>query len=145
MNPALLGPLLELGKGLIDRVFPDKSAQAKERADAERELRQLAIEAEAKISEALAHSDDNQTEVNKIEAASDSLFKSGWRPFVGWVCGFALAYQFIARPLLSWVSLWVAAGAPTPPPLDMGDLLSILCGMLGLGYLRTTEKKHGVA
>jgi hypothetical protein len=145
MNPLLIGPLLELGKGLIDRMLPDKTAQARERADAERALRQLALEAEGRIAEALGKSDANQTEVNKIEAASASIFKGGWRPFIGWVCGFALAYQFIARPLLGWATLLIASGGIVPPPLDMSDLLSILAGMLGLGYLRTSEKKSGVA
>jgi hypothetical protein len=44
-----------------------------------------------------------QIEVNKIEAGSSSLFKSGWRPFVGWVCAFALCYHFVLQPMLAFI------------------------------------------
>lgn len=84
-----------------------------------------------------------QNDVNKIEAADPSLFKSGWRPFSGWCCGMGLAYQFLALPLLSWLA--VAKGWPIPPPLDVELLMTLLFGMLGLGSLRTVERIKGKA
>jgi predicted Na+-dependent transporter len=59
------------------------------------------------------------------------------------VCVLGLAYQFLVQPLLAWGSgVWAV---PLPPNLDLGDLLTLLGGMLGLGSLRTAEKFKGVA
>lgn len=80
----------------------------------------------------------SQSATNQIEAASDSLFKSGWRPAIGWICGSALGYQMLLRPLLSWAS---QAYAWMPPPsLEMDTLLTLLFAILGLGAYRTYEK-----
>jgi hypothetical protein len=76
-----------------------------------------------------------QNEVNKIEAQHRSIFVAGWRPFIGWVCGLALLYNFIIRDLVAWVSPNIM-----PPALQMEHLLTVLMGMLGLGGLRTYEK-----
>lgn len=84
----------------------------------------------------------DQAEINKVEAASASLFVGGWRPFIGWVCGFAFVYQFIGEPLLAWLS--AVKGIPAPPPLDVSTLSTVLMGMLGLGSMRSFEKYHGV-
>jgi len=82
-----------------------------------------------------------QIEVNKIEAESDSLFKSGWRPAVGWVCVSGLLYQLLLQPLLEWLST-IYAWMP-PPTLAMDTLLTLLFGILGLGAYRTYEKTRG--
>ena len=80
-----------------------------------------------------------QIEVNKVEANSNSLFVSGWRPFVGWTCGIALCYHFVLQPFLTF--LLFAFGYPiTLPTFDMGTLTTVLMGMLGLGGLRSYEK-----
>lgn len=143
MNPLILGPLVEMGKGLIDRIFPDKVKQAAERAAAEMQVKQLAIDAESKVTEALQTSDQAQVDINKIEAASDDKFKSYWRPAVGWVCVVGLSYQFLLQPLVAWGA--AIAGIPVPPALDMSDLTYLLMGMMGLSVSRSFEKKHGVA
>ena len=80
-----------------------------------------------------------QIEVNKIESGSSSLFKSGWRPFVGWTCGIALCYHFVLHPFLMFVLS--STGNPMElPTFDMTTLTTVLMGMLGLGGLRTYEK-----
>ncbi len=76
-----------------------------------------------------------QNEVNKIEAQHRSIFVAGWRPFIGWVCGLALLYNFILRDIIAWISPNIM-----PPALQMEHLLTVLMGMLGLGGLRTYEK-----
>jgi hypothetical protein len=83
-----------------------------------------------------------QTEVNKVEAASQSLFVAGWRPYIGWVCGSALCFQFILRPLIAW-GTQLAHGTAVPPSLDMSDLFTLLFGMLGMGAMRTVDKMNG--
>jgi hypothetical protein len=84
-----------------------------------------------------------QTEINKIEAQHRSIFVAGWRPFIGWVCGVALAYNFVLRDLLAWVILNTKASVTLPPALQMDHLMTVLLGMLGLGGLRTWEKFKG--
>jgi hypothetical protein len=80
-----------------------------------------------------------QIEVNKIESGSTSLFKSGWRPFVGWTCGIALCYHFVLQPFLMFVLLSI--GKPMELPVfDMSTLTTVLFGMLGLGGMRSFEK-----
>jgi len=77
-----------------------------------------------------------QTKINEIEAKHRTVFVAGWRPFIGWVCGIALAYNFVIRDLL----IWALDPNPIPPALQMEHLLTVLMGMLGLGGLRTYEK-----
>ena len=76
-----------------------------------------------------------QSEINKMEAQHRSVFVAGWRPFIGWICGVALFYNFIIRDVIAWVSPMAM-----PPAIQMDQLITILLGMLGLGGLRTFEK-----
>ena len=86
---ALLPSLLPVVGDVLDRFFPNK--EEKERAE-----REIA----AKLTEHLAKIDLAQLEVNKAEAASRNIFVAGWRPFVGWTCGMALAYTYVVQPIL---------------------------------------------
>jgi len=127
--PVVVGALLDVARTVFDRVFEDPA----KRAAAELELLRLHQSGE------LA-----QLEVNRTEAGSGSLFVAGWRPFVGWVCGAALAGQFVLSPVALWVSQ--IAGHPFPPPPSLDAVLwELLFGMLGMGTLRTVEKLKGRA
>ena len=84
-----------------------------------------------------------QIEVNKEEAKHRTVFVAGWRPFTGWVCATALAYHFILEPVIVFL-LALYDIQLTLPQFDMGSLLTVLMGMLGLGGLRTYEKKQGL-
>lgn len=124
--------ILDVSGKIIERIWPDP-AQA---ASAKFELFKLQQSGELS---AIA----GQLAINQAEATNPSLFVSGWRPFVGWVCGFGLVYSFIGQPLLSWASAtWAFA---IPPTLDVSTLVTVLGGMLGLSGLRTFEKLNGVA
>ena len=86
-----------------------------------------------------------QVELNKLEAQHRSTFVAGWRPFIGWVCGYALLYNFIIRDIASWIiSVWFN-DIEHPPELAMTHLMTVLMGMLGLGGMRTYEKLKGVS
>lgn len=124
---------------IIDKLFPDATAAAEAKLklfEMQQRGELAALDAELKMAL-------GQVEVNKVEAANASVFISGWRPAVGWVCVFGLMYTFIGQPLLAWASSIYAV--PTPPDLDLGTLITLLGGMLGLGGLRTVEKINGVA
>ena len=85
-------------------------------------------------------SDQNQVDINKIEAASDNIWKSGWRPAVGWVCVLGLFYEFILMPILPWVLNSLGHPAQPLPKIDNDSLDTLLYAMLGLGSMRTFEK-----
>lgn len=124
---------------VIDRAIPDPAARDQARLELLRLEQQHQLE-ELKAETAVMLA---QVEVNKADAGSSDPFQRRWRPAVGWVCCGGLAYQFVAGPLLGWASgIW---GWPAPPHLDLGDLVTLLLGLLGLGSLRTAEKLQGRA
>jgi hypothetical protein len=83
-------------------------------------------------------------QINQIEAANPSIFVSGWRPFIGWVCGAGCAWNWLGLPILKVAALYL--GHPIAvSPADLGEMMPLLLGMLGLGGLRTVEKINGVA
>ena len=84
-----------------------------------------------------------QVELSKIEASHRSIFVAGWRPFIGWVCGVALLYNFILRDILAWALRLAEVATEAPPELAMEHLMTILMGILGLGGYRTIEKLGG--
>ncbi len=86
-----------------------------------------------------------QVELNKVEAQHRSLFVAGWRPFVGWICGLALLYNFIIRDIISYILITNYPETILPPELAMTHLMTVLMGMLGMGGLRTIEKLTGKA
>lgn len=134
-------PLLEvfnIGAKLIDRLLPNPEAKAA----AQLELMKLQQSGELAALTAETELAKGQLEINKTEAASSSLFVSGWRPFIGWVCGGIFFANYVGVPLLAWLSgIWAI---PAPPRLDIGEVLPVLLGLLGLGGLRTAEKIKGV-
>lgn len=131
--------LMDVIKGvagpLLERIWPDPA----ERARAEFDLIRLQQEGAFKELDAQLQADLAQVEANKVEGASESLFKSGWRPAVGWVCVLAFAYAGLGRPLIPFVAGLFGHQVPELPPID--DVFTeLLFGMLGLGGMRTFEK-----
>jgi hypothetical protein len=117
---------------LVTRTIPDPTLKEQLR----QELAQAQLAADTDLAKA-------QAAINQTEAANPNLFVSGWRPFVGWVCGLGLAYAFLIKPIASpLIQKW--SGVPMEA-LDVGTLLTLLFGMLGLGGMRTVEKLSGVA
>ena len=84
-----------------------------------------------------------QIDINKIEAAHNSLFVAGWRPFIGWVCGVAVAYAFIGQPLIEW-GVALSGYDIITPEIDSNTLYQLVLAMLGMATLRTYEKKNQV-
>lgn len=86
-----------------------------------------------------------QLRINVAEAQHRSLWVAGWRPFIGWVCGGAMAYNFILRDLIAWAFMNLGAQLSVPPELQLDQLFVVLMGLLGLGGMRTVEKVKGKA
>lgn len=131
MNPLIVTPVLEIGRTLIDRFFPDKEQARKAEAEF------LTMAAEGELKQVIA-----QLEINAREAAHPSIFVAGWRPFFGWAGGFGFVYATVLQPLIAW---WASIkGFPAPPSLNLDLLWAVITGMLGIGGLRTFEKSKGV-
>jgi hypothetical protein len=128
MIPVLESALGNLVNGIITRFFPNKSEDEKNRLAAELQI--LVAESELLKS---------QLEINKAEASSSDRFVSGWRPFIGWVCGIAFAWQYVAIPIITCLASLV--GSPVNLPyFNMEALMPVLLGLLGLAGYRTYEK-----
>lgn len=125
----LLGAVIPL----LERILPDE----KTREEAKLKALEMAQNGELAQLEASVKLALGQVEINKVEAGQDN-FRGGWRPFCGWICGFGLAYNFLAQPLLAWAS--ATHGWSVPPTIDVDQLMVLLGGMLGLGGLRTYER-----
>lgn len=128
MNPMIVGPVLELIRGGLDKLFPDKEKAA----EAEREL--IKMMAEGDLQRTI-----KQLEINAVEAANPSVWVAGWRPWYGWIGGSGFGYELLLRPLLAWVS--AIKGWPEPPPLNVDLLWCVTAGLLGLSTLRTVDKR----
>jgi len=130
---SLLNTLIGPASQILDKFIEDKDQKAK-----------LAHEL-ATMADKLAHEQNlAQIQVNREEASSGSLFKGGWRPFVGWVCGVAFCYHFILQPLVIFIVAIVGVDIPDLPEFQMNTLLTVLGGLLGIGGLRTYEKQKGL-
>jgi len=136
----LIGPVAEVVNTILKRILPAEKMSEEERA-----------KLEAQITMELAKQDWQgilgQLEINKEEAKSVNWWVSGWRPFIGWVCGTAFAYHYVLQPLLAFVLVAVIHDpiGNNLPVFDMESLLTVLLGMLGLGGLRTFEKYKEVS
>lgn len=129
----IIGSILDIGNKLIDKLIPDP----KQKAEALLKLQELEQSGDLAVIA-------GQNRINEIEAANPSLFVSGWRPMVGWVCASALGFQLVIGPMIVWGSELI--GHPVHPPIMQTELLTtLLVGMLGLGGMRTVEKLQGVA
>jgi hypothetical protein len=141
LDPLTAG--LNLGRTLIDKIWPDPAKQS----DALLKLKELEQKGDLAELNAYVASLTGQLDINKVEAAHPSLWVAGWRPFVGWVCGFSLAYAGILEPFLRFIVAVSSDGwdGTTFPLIDTWLTVQILTGMLGLGALRSKDKADGVA
>ena len=134
MIASLIPTLLPVIGDVIGRFLPeDKEAAAK----AKREI-------EAELTKNLAQIDLAQLDINKAEGQHRSMFVAGWRPFIGWTCGVALAYTYVMQPILVFI-LAQSGYLVQLPIMDLTVMMPVLLGMLGLGGLRSFEKFKGVS
>lgn len=132
MNPLVLGSVFDLSSKIFDRLFPDPG----KRAEAELELIKLTQSGD--LQQVLA-----QLQINMEEAKHPNPWVSGWRPYFGWVGGTSFLYVGLLKPILTWIA--AIKGWPEPPDVDTEFLWVVVSGLLGIGTLRTYEKKQGVA
>jgi hypothetical protein len=136
MNQILLGPLVDIGKGLIDRLWPDpaKAEEAK--------LKLLEMQQNGELAELAANTDlaKAQIGVNLEEAKNASLLVSGWRPMCGWCGAMGLAYASILEPIGRFVAQVGFGYTGAFPVIDTTITMQVLFGILGLGAFRSVEK-----
>jgi len=125
----IIGSIVSIVEKVIDKALPDPQAKAA----AILELKKLEMSGDLAVI-------TNQSEINKLDAVSQDRFQSRWRPFIGWVCGLALASQLILFPMVEYVS--ALAGHPTKPPVLETELLTgMVISMLGIGGMRSFDKQ----
>ena len=129
-----LNPVLGIVDGIVDHFVPDKTEAAK----AKSELRSKIVDNQHEINKA-------QIAVNVQEAKHKSIFVAGWRPAVGWICAFSLLWHFVLVRMIAWGALIAGVKIPAPPELDVGPLMTLLLGMLGIAGMRSFDKKQGTA
>lgn len=115
---------------LIDNLIPTEAGRA------EAKLKLMELEQKGQLA---------QVEINSKDAGHQSLFVAGWRPFIGWVCGAAFAWVFLLQPIIGFALSAVGLGPVILPFFDMDAMMYVLFGILGLGGLRTYEKKSGIS
>lgn len=118
--------IADLAKTAVNAIWPDKTEAEK-----------------AQLAAAVAIV-QGQMSINQAEAANPSIFVSGWRPFIGWVCGGGCAWNWIGLPMAK-AALDYFGHPLMISPADLSEMMPLLLGMLGLGGLRTFEKVNGVA
>jgi hypothetical protein len=126
---------------LVDKLLPDPTAQA----HAKMELLRLAQTGELAQLTATKDIALAQIGVNQADAAGASTMQRNWRPFIGWVCGAALGWDTLLRPLLHFAAAWAGHPIPDTPALQSEQLYGLLAGLLGLGGFRTFEKVKGAS
>lgn len=137
----MIGTLASIAAGLADKFVPLVSEFIEDKDKANELAHRLAtMGAEHSHAETMAIHQTNQQ-----EAAHKSIFVAGWRPFIGWTCGLAIAFNFVVMPFINYGLVIAQVNIELPPPLDMGTMMPVILGMLGLGAARSYEKGRGVA
>lgn len=134
----LAAPLIKIVGDVMNRILPREKMSEKEAADLEQAITLQVLQADWQTVA-------GQLAANVEEAKHESVFVSGWRPFIGWVCGSAFAYHFVIQPFAIFGVALYGAQLPALPTLDTGTLMPVLMGMLGLGTMRSFEKYQGVS
>ena len=124
----ILGAIMPAVETVVDRLIPDKNAQA------EAKVKLATLAAQGELDQMAG-----QLKINMEEAKNPSLFVSGWRPAIGWLCGLILANNYIILPYADQIPGF------DPVQLDGATIMPIVLGMLGIGGARTYEKMKGVA
>jgi hypothetical protein len=133
MNPLdLISGLTPIVSKVLD-LIPDPNVKARAEAEMQAELLKYAAEQSAQ-----------QSEVNKVEAANANVFVAGWRPAIGWTCALAFMFMYVVAPLATWMAAFFNHIVPIPQ-FDTNALMSLTTGMLGLGAMRSFDKKQGTS
>lgn len=137
----IIGNIIDKVGDIAGQLITDKDKQIQLKVDLER----LKLEEAGKAEDRLHQQMMGQIEVNKVEAASESVWVSGWRPAVGWISAAGVGYSFVLEPIMSWGARVLFKYGGSFPSLNYSELMILVTGMLGFGALRTYEKNSGVA
>jgi hypothetical protein len=138
LNPLFIGPILEIGKGIINRLFPDPAAAAAA------QLELLKMQQNGDLAQLAADTDLAKLQIQtNIAEAAGNWFTAGWRPCIGWVCGAGLAYAALIEPFARFIAKVGFGYVGDFPIIDTNLTMQILMGMLGLGAMRSVEKVKG--
>jgi hypothetical protein len=142
----------DVGHSIIKRIWPDPADQARELF----KLTELKQAGDLEKLQAHVQLMTGQMAINAKEAEHKSIFVAGWRPAVGWTGAISLALAYIPKSLAitgMWIYQNLAVIQATEdmskfqmlvfPDLGTGEILGLLASMLGIGAMRSYDKKQG--
>lgn len=136
MGLPIVGDIIDAVKDVVLEIIPDKD----KKREIALELEKIKDEGDKRLStEMLA-----QAEINKVEAGHRSIFVAGWRPFIGWVGGFGLAWTFLIAPFLEFVARLLGWSGQMPQ-IDASLLMTLVLSLLGVGAFRSYDKAKGTS
>ncbi len=132
MNP--FSVVVDLANTIISRIWPDRTEQDKQK---------FTLQLQGAIIE--SNLATKQLDINAAEASNPNVWVSGARPAIMWICAAAFGWTYVFQPVIMF--LLTVSGHPITslPKLDMGEMMPVLFGLLGLGGYRSIEKIKGVA
>lgn len=137
----IIGKVIDKGAEIINKRVADKDLATQLNHD----FQSLMLTSQTDLEKGAQEIAKAQLEVAKEQAKHPSLFVSGARPAIMWICGAGIGYNFVILPLMQYASFLAGMDLSGAPELNVGELTALLTGMLGLGGYRTFEKKNGVA
>lgn len=138
--PLIIPPLIDLVLNKIISPGKDRETAKKIAADLLADPAQVK-DLQLALDQTLRQIDQGQMAINRVEAASDHLWKSGWRPAAGWICMIALGWHYLFEPVLATLLTMIGVTIPDLPRADFNDLWTLLFALLGLSGLRSIDKK----
>lgn len=135
-------PIFDVLAPIIGKVL-DFIPDPQKKAEAQLKLQQEINKHSETILAALTEVDKAQASVNAEEAKSSNIFVSGWRPWIGWVCGAAFSWAFVLQPFVVFILAALGHKVEGLPALNLSEMMPVLLGMLGLAGMRTWEKQTG--
>ena len=131
---SLISPAVDGIVDLVKQYIPSPAEQAK-----------FQREVESKMQDALSKSLEFQAQITLEEARSESLFKSGWRPLLGWGASIALLWSVVAAPTVAWILNMIGHTDVGLPQIPSDMVLNLVLTLLGVAGMRSYEKAKGIA
>jgi hypothetical protein len=105
-------------------------------------LANIEKEVAAQLQGFLTDVNKGQVELNKIDAQSPSLFKSGWRPALAWIAVAGFFWGYIVYPITVFF-LKIFEIKQDLPTINSDGLFELVLALLGMAGIREFGKVKG--
>ena len=132
LGKLLGGDIVKNVGGIIDSLHTSQE----EKDNAKIKLKEI----EAQINK--AQSDINLADSQSKAGGISGMLQRSWRPLIGMSCALAIFWEFVAKQFLMFLIASFSWETAPLPQLDMGTLMPLVMSLLGMGALRSYEKKN---